>query len=424
MANRKITKDTLTYGSIVPLIGGENLGIMKTLDGRLPEWILSYTPFAANDKHFISYLRETKDWKGSYDFVDEKPEGWKPKKKVDVVNTVCPCAGLSSLSTTSSADSAVNEWMYKTAEYVLGTVSPRVFWGENAPRLFSTGGKKVADRLHEIGRKYGYSLNLYFTKSRLHGIPQKRPRTFYFFVKDEQAPLFRYVQRDVIPVENILKMKDKKSDPMNVLVNSENPMDNPWVAYCVEKTGGKTPLDYYNHISESRNFIWAATEDFPGTTLEDVAKWMEEKGFDERFPRRARAMKAKMDDNKGFWGHGVTMPKGVIPSLIGAMPNSIINPFKDRYLTIRDCLRIMGMPDDFNLASENPLREVNHICQNVPVSTASDMMEFVIDYLEGRTDFAGGTYVRQSNANHRHDIDEDCIQSQTADLFSEAESSK
>ena len=43
------------------------------------------------------------------------------------------------------------------------------------------------------------------------------------------------------------------------------------------------------------------------------------------------------------------------------------------------------------------LKNLNHICQNVPVSTAEDMMKGVLDYLEGRTDFAPTTRVRQNN---------------------------
>ena len=154
----------ITYATIVPLIGGENFGIMQATNNQLPEYVLSYTPFAKNDAHFISHLREKEGWKGEYIFLDvEGNENYVPSKRVNVVNTVCPCAGLSSLSVSSSPDSAMNEWMYKTAEYVLGKVQPDMFWGENAPRLFTNAGKKVADQLYKIGRDNGYTLNLYYT---------------------------------------------------------------------------------------------------------------------------------------------------------------------------------------------------------------------------------------------------------------------
>lgn len=401
----------ITYGSIVPLIGGENLGIMKSLEGQLPEWVLSYTDFAKNDAHFINHLKE-KDWKGEYVFLNEEGnEGYKAKT-VDVVNTVCPCAGLSSLSVSSSADSAVNEWMYTTSEYVLSEIKPKVFWGENAPRLYTKAGEKVANRLYEIGKQHGYSLNLYYTESRLHGLAQKRPRTFYFFTKGtDSAPLFRYIRRPLENIEDILKADISPDDPMNRLINSDNPMDNPWVAYCVHKSGSKTLAEYYEKIEKTTNCI--VSSDNISDNLNEVADWMEQQGFDQKFADRARAMQEKVDGGKGYWAHGVTMPKGEIPSLIGAMPHSLINPFKEQFLTLRDALRIMKMPDDFNMIGDNPQSpgNANAICQNVPVTTAADMMDFVVEYLKGMTDTVSSDYVRQNNSTMKHEIvNEDLVE--------------
>ena len=393
----------ITYGSIVPLIGGENFGIMKTMNEQLPEWVLSYTDFAKNDAHFINHLRK-KGWEGNYVHLNEEGNEDHRAGYVDVVNTVCPCAGLSSLSVSSSADSSVNEWMYTTAEYVLGTVKPKVFWGENAPRLFTKAGEKVANKLHEIGKEHGYTLNLYYTESRLHGLAQKRPRTFYFFTKGEETPIFRYIRRPLENIEEILKQDTSPDDPMNVLINSENPMDNPWVAYCVYKSGSETLEEYYNKIEKTTNCI--VSSDNISESLHEVADWMTENGFSQKFADRARAMQDKVDQGKGYWAHGVTMPKGEIPSLIGAMPHSLINPFKEQFLTLRDALRIMKMPEDFNMVGDNPQSpgNANAICQNVPVTTASDMMQFVVEYLNGETDTVNADFVRQNNSTMKHEI--------------------
>ena len=393
----------ITYGSIVPLIGGENFGIMKTMNEQMPEWVLSYTDFAKNDAHFINHLRK-KGWSGNYVHLNEEGNEDHRAGYVDVVNTVCPCAGLSSLSVSSSADSSVNEWMYTTAEYVLGTVKPKVFWGENAPRLFTKAGEKVANKLHEIGKEHGYTLNLYYTESRLHGLAQKRPRTFYFFTKGEETPIFRYIRRPLENIEEILRQDISNDDPMNVLINSENPMDNPWVAYCVHKSGSKTLEEYYDKIDKTTNCI--VSSDNISESLHEVADWMTENGFSQKFADRARAMQDKVDQGKGYWAHGVTMPKGEIPSLIGAMPHSLINPFKEQFLTLRDALRIMKMPEDFNMVGDNPQSpgNANAICQNVPVTTASDMMQFVVEYLEGKTDTVYADFVRQNNSTMKHEV--------------------
>lgn len=407
-------KNKYTYASVVPLIGGETLGIMETLNGQLPEYMLSYTPFKNNDSHFVSYLREKHNWKGDYVFIDE--ETYTPKIAVDVVNTVCPCAGLSSLSVSSSPDNELNEWMYHTAEYVLQHLSPKVFWGENAPRLSSPAGGKVARRLHEIGLKYGYSLNLYYTESRIHGLSQKRPRTFYFFTKDpETAPLFDYFHRETEPVENILRKAVEKDDPMNILINKAKPLENAWIAYCAHKLGAKTTLELYEKIDKTRNCIRFSDE--LSENLNDVADWMDANGFDEKFGKRARNMQLKVEDNKGYWAHGVTIPKGIIPSLIAGLPTGLINPFNDSYLTIRDCFRIMKMPDDFNLLGENPLSNLNHICQNVPVTTAADMMKTVVNYLDSNLDSVRASFVKQNNAKRKHEILSSSVEVEEIDRF-------
>jgi site-specific DNA-cytosine methylase len=397
-----MSNNDITYASIVPLIGGENLGVMKAMEGQLPEWILSYKDFKANDDHLVNYLRTQKNWDGEYAFLDEDSS---KRKTVDIVNTTCPCAGLSSLSTTSGADSEVNEWMYRTAEYVLSEVRPEVFWGENAPRLFSKVGDKVAQRLHDIGKKNGYSLNLYYTESRLHGIAQKRPRTFYFFTKGaEETPIFRYIRRPMEPVEDILSHDIADDDPMNVLINSDDPMDNPWLRFCMHKNDCETIEDYYNVIEKTTNCI--VESDRLVQNLNEAADWMESMSFPEKFSKRARAMQEKLDQGRGYWAHGITVPKGQIPSFIGAMPHYLVNPFQGRFLTLREGLRIMKIPDDFNMVGSSPQSpaNANHICQNVPVTTAADMAQFVLEYLRGETDRVNGSFVKQSNAKMSHTV--------------------
>lgn len=393
-------KTDITHATIVPLIGGEVIGAMNALDGKLPEYVLSYSPFGNNDSHFIDYLRKKRAWKGEYVILDEDgSENWKPKKRVDVISTTCPCAGLSSLSVSSGAESATNDWMYTTAEHVLGKLKPKVFWGENAPRLFTKKGKPVADKLHKIAEENGYSLSLYYTESRLHGLAQKRPRTFYFFTEGPNTPVFPWFDKDPEDISEILKMPIDKDDPMNIPCNDDDPKDSPWVAYCLHATNSKTIKEFYDKIDSSTNCIVKSDGGF-GETLNEVADWMDTQGYT-KVATRARAMQKKRDDGKGYWAHGVTVPKGVIPSLIGAMPHALINPFTEKFLTIRDCLRIMKLPEDFNLAGDNPKSKINHICQNVPATTAQDMMSNIVSYLTGELTCIPSNYTKQNNKNQK-----------------------
>lgn len=388
-------KNKTTYGTIVPLIGGENIGVMNAMDGQFPEWVLSYKPFEANDKHFIDYIRD-KGYTGEYTYLDEEGREDYVPEKVDVVNTVCPCAGLSSLNVNSGTDYAANDWMYLTANYVLGKVKPRVFWGENAPRLYTKAGAGVADKLAEIAKEHGYSLNLYYTESRLHGLSQKRPRTFYFFTDSETAPIFPWHRKPQESIEDILKQEPIKDDPMNVTANQNSPYENSWLQYQLAATGTKTIAELQQTFTKTENLIVHSDGGY-GKGLSDVADWMEANGH-AKVGERARAMQLKLDQGKGYWAHGITIPRGnEIPALIGALPHSLLNPYTDNWITIRDCLRIMKMPDDFNLVGENVRSKVNHICQNVPASTAEDMMKNVLLYLQGQTEFAPASLVRQNN---------------------------
>ena len=46
----------MKYASIVPLIGGETIA-MQNVFGKLPEYILSYKAFEANDMQLVEYYR-------------------------------------------------------------------------------------------------------------------------------------------------------------------------------------------------------------------------------------------------------------------------------------------------------------------------------------------------------------------------------
>ena len=61
----------------------------------------------------------------------------------------------------------------------------------------------------------------------------------------------------------------------------------------------------------------------------------------------------------------------------------------------------MKLPNDFIL--QGGRKNLNHICQNVPVTTAQDMAENVVAFVEGRLDnqLMMQDYVIQDNKNRR-----------------------
>ena len=366
----------MKYASIVPLIGGETIAMEKVFKKR-PEYIISYEDFQANDTHLVEYYkREVPYYLLGNDRSYDLPS-------VDVINTVCPCAGLSSLNTSASSDAAANDWMLTSANYVLGTLKPKVFWGENAPRLASKMGEPVVENLRTIGREFGYAFSLYKTKSLLHGLGQVRDRSFYFFWKGDKIPKLDFFRRKHERIEDtIRKVKMYHKDPMSVLANKKTPSKNPFYRFVLEEMcGGITHREFQRKITKTVNPMDYIESN--NIKYNEVAAWLKSKGF-EKESNKATAMYNKLKEGKNIMRRSVTIPKDFIGAFVGHLPFELTHPDEDRHLTIRECLTIMGLPKDFML--QGGVKNLNHICQNVPVTTATDMADNVLKYVKGYLD--------------------------------------
>ena len=263
----------MRHAFIVPLVGGQVLGQEKSLGSR-PEYLLSYTPFKSNDSHIVNYYGDV-----PYHLLDE---GTPELKKVDVIGTTCPCAGLSTLSHHASPDAAANEWMYRTAEYVLENLKPEVFWGENSPQFANKLGQPVVQRLLSIARLNDYSMSIYRTRSLLHGLPQVRERSFYFFWRGEKVPLLNYFSREVKPIEKVLDTIPKRAKQRE-LTNEKTPSkhDSLYRFVLEHVEGGISHVEYYDRIEKTYNPM-DYLED-KGYTYDKVAEWMRAQGMRSHF---------------------------------------------------------------------------------------------------------------------------------------------
>merc|ERR1719509_557573 len=151
---------------MIPLVGGSALGCARAAASP-PQYHLSYSAFCNNESHLKGH------W-GAQDIpwhiLDKEGEAGR------------------------GADAVQNAWMLKSAQYVLSRVRPKVLWGENAPALYQ-GAEELVDKLVEIGREQGYSFSMVKTDSQLHGLPQRRVRTFYFFWQSPTVPMLAYKLR-------------------------------------------------------------------------------------------------------------------------------------------------------------------------------------------------------------------------------------
>jgi site-specific DNA-cytosine methylase len=357
------------HASIIPLIGGEAIGTEQAF-GTPPDYLLSYSPFVPNDSHLVNYY-EHRGLDVPYHLLDT---GGSPgfKLQIDSMSSVCPCAGLSQLNVNASSESDKNDWMVTTAEYVLEVVKPTVYWGENAPGLVGNIGAPVRDRLFAVAKKHGYSVSFYKTKSQLHGLPQVRKRSFYFFWRGDRVPLLPWFERAYPKIEDLIRSvkSNFQQEPINPKIPSK---DDPYYRYVLEVLhGGMSHREFAANMPDLpvRSIDAQSIIELAGHTYAQVSEWFQANGY-EKQAKRCLEIHEKLAQGGQIMRRTTIVPKEYIGAFVGHYPTMLTHPDEDRYITFREGMTIMGLPDDFELL--NPKRQYNHMCQNVPVQTAADV---------------------------------------------------
>jgi len=390
----------MKFASIVPLIGGSTLA-MENVFGKRPEYMLTYDGFQANEEHLNHYYNH------EVPYINLSTTSNPKLESVDVVNTVCPCAGLSSLSTSASSTNEANDWMITSAKYVLENVQPKVFWGENAPRLASKMGEPVVEKLRKIADANGYTFSLLQTKSILHGLSQTRDRSFYFFWKDDKVPMLDYIQEPPGNIaQDIRDAGNRAFDPMSkILCNDKIPSENPYYRYVLEVIhDGITHKEFSHSLEKTANIMDYIEEH---TDYSQVEPWMRENGF-EKEANRCLTMHKKLKSGGNIMRKNVEVPCDKVGAFVGHLPSMLTHPDEDRFLTVREALHIMRMPDDFELL--NPKRTLNHICQNVPVKTAEFVSQQVYKYLNNQLDMIDTSFLVQDNRKKAIKFEKNSVQ--------------
>jgi site-specific DNA-cytosine methylase len=396
---------TFTHASIVPLIGGETIGSHQAF-GRPPEYFMSYEAFWPNDQHIVNYYNNEIPY-----YVLDKGE--RPTKKVDVISSVCPCAGLSMLSHGYGDHNENNKWLIETARFVLAEMKPKVFWGENAPGLAGKIGDNVRAQMYKIGRDNGYSMTIYRTKSMLHGNPQVRERAFYFFWQGDKTPVMHYYNTPYKSIEQTIL--DARGNTQQVPINKKTPSQDPYYRFILEYIhNGMSHGEFSAMIEPSRargNDTFSYIEKM-GYMYDQVSAWMREHGYEKEAEACMRKFH-KLASGGQIMRRGTIVPKDYIGAFVSHYKVCLTHPIEDRYVTFREAMSIMGMPDDFELL--DPENCSNHICQNVPVQTAKDMATEVLGWLNAARDEFNSTYTYQYNGTRTHEFGD--VQRNTLDAF-------
>lgn len=394
----------MNWAPIIPLIGGFSLGAFKSTQIK-PTAIYSYSPFAKNDSHLCNYWKDV-----PYYHLDVDTP---PSKQLDLMVATPPCAGLSQLNSGKKGSergaggcAVQNEWMYRSTEDAIRLFSPKVIIGENAPALYTKMGQMVAEQLTKIARENGYSLALYKTSTILHGLPQKRDRTFYFLFKSKSAPILNWYR---IPqpktFEDWLRDIPESASQQDMIINPKV-VEEPYFNFLKSYYRCDDPRD---KILEDSNTAHAHI--LRNKILDKFIDWAEK--YHEKGYRLGLHAKHKYSIGKGVWDGSVHIFRDHMNALIGRALHESIHPYEDRSLNVREALHTMGFPHDFELL--DGLKNVNHIAQNVPVNTASCMVNEGIKFLNDELRYSEVDFLKLNNI--KQTIDTDITKRSTLETF-------
>lgn len=388
----------MKHATIIPLIGGITLA-QHEITGTPPDYLMTYTGFQDNESHLLHYYKQKHGIELPYHFIDR---GERPSHKVDIVNTVCPCAGLSTLSTKFGESNQNNQWMLKTTKFVLEEMKPLVFWGENAPGFAGKIGEPIREAMYKMARENGYTMTVYRTRSLLHATPQVRERSFYFFWKGDTVPLFNYYDRPYKTIQDTII--SCKSNTMNEPINAKTPSEDPYYRYILEEIEGgidhKEMMKRFIKPENKSTDVYTYIED-RDITYKQVGAWMAKQGYD-REVVKCEYKHDKLAKGMNVMRRGTILPSTRIEAFVGHLPTCITHPLFDRYITYREAMTIMGLPQDYELL--NPKKSYNHICQNVPLETAKDMATEVMAVLNDRREKITANKLFQFNSQKKYDI--------------------
>ena len=382
------------WASMYPNAGGGDYGYKAAFNNADPLFVLS-DPESVNEKYlhqlFPTAVKIT---------TDDMPEdftGLCGGQQLDVVTCLAPCAGLSSLNNSTGLNQACssnpkNKIMTHSAEFILKRLRPRCMVGENAPELFWRKGEGVVQQLKKIGEENGYSLTLYQTCTSRHGLPQKRARTFYIFWLDCVAKALAWIDLARLPLADFLGNLPDNSSLRDTFLAKGKPSDFPPYKFLLEQVGnGSHGSLCSNNAAGYGIYTWLRKKGL----LKDAEVYCGKVNAtkEENYIRRIREKLENGTDKTGFWDDSPHVPETVVPAITNRKVRQLTHPTEDRYLSLREILSLMGLPQTF----EVPTMDYQAFCQGVPVDTAKSIGQELMKYLDGRLPDVPSTFLKQSN---------------------------
>jgi len=414
----------MKYVVLQSLIGGFPLGAEKTLK-ELPIGMVSCISSKPNNEHYIKYCK-SKDYDLPVAYVNDddlKPIDEESEKiiedlkkdNIDIVIGTPYCSGLSRLNTASSsngpgANAPQNDNMYNLAKMALSWFKPKVYIFENAPALYTKMGRGVLERLREIADEHNFTTTVFKTNTKFHGLPQSRDRAFmYFWNEENKVPVLNYFDKGKIVLDDFLKSIPKTATYYDELISFANKNNlNFYISFAKATYGEDWRTKIRRAEDEGGDLMSYIIKQNDKDKLINFAKNYKEgsEEFIEKVIKAVTHVFKKISTGLGYWNFTPSVPnKYYVQAIITKTLSTTIHPSKDRPLTIREALSLMGFPNDFEMvADKNGRINHNHVSQNVPVNTAADIIKNAVDAINGELKHLSARHTKQTN--YKQNIDE------------------
>lgn len=387
--------NNIRWAAFQPLIGGCDIGAQKSFKTP-PTCVIDYDG-VANSELYVDYMSKVKNTPLKHFIIDgtlyslcnNLKEGFNwtdPElQDLDVVVGVPICAGLSSANIVKGDDSSMgrgsdatqNNNMIGMLDITLNIIKPKVYIFENAYKLATPLGKGIKEKLVKMANDAGYATNLVKVNTINHGLPQNRTRTFFIAYKGNEAPMMVFTSVETPTIMQVLEgLKNQQS------AYQERNEDDGWIKYLKDKFGNNY-REKWAEIASAADFVACELGEF------EYAK----KYFDEKGQKYIDYCLSKKAMGKG-WMSNAPLYFGTkkLPSLYGRSMGRCWHPVEDRGYSLRECMRLMGLPDDFECPPKN---KAFMIGQNVPVCTAAYYTDQVLKYLNCELEMSGKKNIEQ-----------------------------
>lgn len=303
--------------------------------------------------YYANYASKLQDWHDDITLFDAKPY----LNQLDLVVGGSPCQAFSMVGKRLGLEDVRGTLFYDFAR-VIDECKPKIFIYENVKGLLNHDGGRTWEVVQDVFHDLGYKIYSQILNSRDFGIPQNRERIFVIGFKDENQDF---------SFPNPIKLESTMQDFLEDYIDSKFYLKEKGVKFV---TSSKNKNKRYTQINgevmlcqkANQQFNWHGDFVFEACNLQEFDEFI----FDvnEVEEKYYLSEKVKTYVLAGGTKNFKTSTKTDLPiarPLLQSMhkmhragvDNYVTHTGRIRKLTPRECLRLMGFRDSFQIAVSN-----------------------------------------------------------------------